>query len=616
MSRADQENSSPLPRIRVLDSTSVNRIAAGEVIERPASAIKELVENSIDAGATRIDVAYARGGRKLIRVADDGHGIPRDELHLAVSRHATSKTDGSDLLNIRSFGFRGEALPSMGAAGRLEIISRVPGSDAFSIAVDAGSVSEVRPAALQGGTVVELTELFHATPARLKFLRSDRSEARAIADALRSLAMADPSIGFALYEHREGRPRRMVLRLEPEDGSFEEAALSRLNRVIGSDFGKSAQLVNAARDGYALAGYCGLPTFTRGSGNSQYLFVNGRPVRDRTLQGALRGAYADLIPKGRYPVAALYINCHPELVDVNVHPGKLEVRFRYPADVRSLLFSALRHSLATGATQSSPDRSAAMIERFRPEGLQPHSYQGAGPSRAPDRRVGSPGGEQGSRAGWQEELGELPPWAEVAEAEQEEPADSYPLGAAKAQIHKTYIVSQTASGMAITDQHAAHERLVYEGLKRDFERREVESQLLLLPAIVEIPQTQRDLLLEAAAELSDLGLSVEPFGPGAVCVRSIPAILIGADCASLVRDIVDSLEETEGPLALQERINAVISSMACHGSVRSGKELSADDMNALLRQMEVTPNSGQCNHGRPTHIVLELKDIDGLFGRR
>lgn len=617
MNRIDQNQLDELPRIRVLDSTSINRIAAGEVIERPASAVKELVENSIDAGSTKIQITYAKGGKKLVRVVDNGHGIPAGELPLAVARHATSKTDGMDLHTIRTFGFRGEALPSMGAAGRLVIKSRVAGSDAFSITVNEGRVLDVRPDALGGGTAIELTNLFLATPARLKFLRTDRAEARAIADTVRTLAMACPSVSFAVFEHRERTSPRKVFQLEPESGTFGKASLARLGRVIGSDFAESTADINATREGLALKGYCGLPTFTRGNTGSQYLFVNGRPIRDRVLQGALRAAYSDLISKGRYPVAALFFSCDPELVDVNVHPSKMEVRFRDQAAARSLVFSAVRQALAKGGKQTAAASSSALYDRFRPEHFpeRTRSYQGDGRSQSLSAGFDRQERDQNSGTGHQSQLGNLPPWAEPGGVS-DETAAGYPLGAARAQLHKNYIISQTSNGMVIVDQHAAHERLVYEELKRKYEENAAESQLMLIPAIVDLPATERDLLLEASDELSALGLAIEPFGPGAVCVRSIPVILVGTDCTKLIRDIVDGLNQTGKPQALQGRVNEILSRMACHGSVRAGKQLSITDMNALLRQMEKTPFSGQCNHGRPTHISLDLGDIEKLFGRK
>lgn len=600
-------------RIRKLDEAAINRIAAGEVIERPASVAKELVENAMDAGARSIRVAFANGGKSLVSVADDGVGIARDELPLSVQRHATSKIDGSDLFDIGTFGFRGEALPSIGAAGRLTITSRAEGSDAaYSIIVDRGVERSVRPAALDRGTIVELANLFQSTPARLKFLRSDRSEASAIANALKSIALSDPSIYFELTDRSGGGPPRTVFRLAPEPGEFRDASLARLSRVISGDFAENSVWIEAEREHYRLFGHACLPTFTRGIADSQFLFVNGRPVKDRMLRGALRAAYSDLMAKNRFPVASLYLECLPSAVDVNVHPTKAEVRFRNEGVVRGLIISALRRSLASRGQTVSPMMSSAALGAFRSEG-------GSAPSRGGRRHAGpppsaDPSSETGDRHGTLGSPSDLPPWEEVA-PNAEEAASAYPLGAAKAQIHKNYVIAQTADGMVIVDQHAAHERLVYEDLKRHLAESGAESNTLLVPAVVDLAADDRQILLDIAGRLEVLGLVVEPFGPTAVCVRATPAILGEVDCSKLLQEIVDSYRETGEALALEERMNAVASRMACHGSVRAGRRLGGEEMNALLRRMESEPLSGQCNHGRPTYVRLSLADLDKLFGR-
>ena len=603
-----------LPRIRVLDDASINRIAAGEVIERPASVVKELVENSIDAGSSRIEITYSQGGKSLIRVEDNGCGIAEEDLTLAVARHATSKIDGTDLLDISTFGFRGEALPSMGAAGELSIVTRARGSAcAHSITVDRGSNSRIRPAARAEGTVIEVLNLFKATPARLKFLRSDRAEVRMISDVVKNLAMSEPSVGFVLHERSPSGSSRTALRLAAENGDFHEGALARLGRIIGSEFTGSAIPIDTKREDYRLVGYCSLPTFSRGSSNSQFMFVNGRPVKDRVLHGALRAAYSDFIPKDRYPVVALFLECPFQLVDVNVHPSKAEVRFREPGVVRGLIIAALRAAIANAGHQASPVVSKGMLEAFKPEtipfGVTSGRRGGHGP-RVSTKPVDSKPDFRGA-------LGELPPWTQIeTDTALEKELVGNPLGVAKAQIHKNYIIAQTNEGIAIIDQHAAHERLVYEKFKKQLVESGIETQSLLSPIVVELDEDQRSRLLEISDRLTSLGLVVEGFGPGAVCVREVPAILGAVDCEKLIENILIGLEETGETLALEEQINEVLSRMSCHGSIRSGRRMSAEEMNELLREMERTPHSGQCNHGRPTYVKLALGDIERLFGRK
>ena len=603
------------PIIRQLDEAAINRIAAGEVLERPASAVKELVENAIDAGAERIEVAYADGGKTLIRVTDDGIGMSADELPLALSRHATSKIDGSDLLDIRTFGFRGEALPSLGAVGRLAITSRVAGAPAASIRVAGGQAEAVRPAALGGGTVVELRDLFYATPARLKFLRSDRAEAQAIGDVVKRLAMAEPQIGFVLRDVSGGGEGRVLFQATPETGDMFDALHGRLARILGRDFAENALAIDAEREGIQLAGYAALPTYSRGAAVAQFLFVNGRPVRDKLLAGALRGAYFDFLSRDRHPAAALFLNCDPHLVDVNVHPAKSKVRFREPGVARGLIVSALRHALAEAGHRASTTVAGATLGAMRPEPAGPRVYQMdrlstgltrmAYETKAPDLQPGFAEAAQPSAR-----------WDGQGESEVARRADErLPLGAARAQVHENYIIAQTEDGMVIVDQHAAHERLTYEKLKRQMDETGVASQALLVPEIVELSEAEAQVLLGMTDDLARLGLGIEPFGGGAIAVRETPAILGTVNAEALIRDILDELADLGASNTLQARIEAVLSTAACHGSIRAGRWMRPEEMNALLREMEATPHSGQCNHGRPTYVELKLADIERLFGR-
>ena len=595
----------PRPIIRQLDDAAVNRIAAGEVVERPASAAKELVENALDAGATRIEVVIADGGKTLIRVTDNGCGMAPDDLPLALSRHATSKIDGSDLLDIRSFGFRGEALPSLGAVGRLTITSRAEGEEAAVIAVTGGRIEPVRPAALSGGTVVELKDLFFATPARLKFLRTDRAEAQAVADVVRRLAMAEPTVGFILRDASGGEARD-VIRLNVEQGDFFGATEARLAEILGREFADNAVPVDALRDGVRLTGYAALPTYSRGSVVTQFLFVNGRPVRDKLLIGALRAAYMDVLSRDRHPAAALFITCDPRLVDVNVHPAKSEVRFRDPALVRGLIVSGLRHALAGAGHRASTTVGAATLDALWPESAR--IYQMDRPS-----QMGRATAYQAQTPGFAEMTA---PSARFEPAPVEpEATEALPLGAARAQLHENYIIAQTETGIVIVDQHAAHERLVYERLKAQYAEAGIASQALLIPDIVEMSPADAGRLLDLADDLAHLGLVIEPFGGGAIAVRETPAILGEVDAKGLLQDILDELSDLEESGSLRSRIDAILSRVACHGSIRSGRRMRAEEMNALLREMEATPLSGQCNHGRPTYVELKLSDIERLFGR-
>ena len=614
--------------IRRLPTELINRIAAGEVVERPASAVKELVENALDAGASEVQVQADGGGLTRILVADDGGGLAPDELPLAVERHATSKlapddAGDYDLLRIATLGFRGEALPSIGSVARLSITSRARGqADAHAIFVAGGAVGQVSPAAFPGphGARVEVRDLFYATPARLKFMKSERAEAQAITEELKRQAMAHEAVGFAL--DLDGR---RTLRL-PAESAGDEGRLARLGAIMGREFSDNALLIDHEREGVRLSGYAGLPTYNRGNAAHQYLFVNGRPVRDRLLQGALRGAYADFLARDRHPACALYIELDPSLVDVNVHPAKAEVRFRDPGLVRGLIVGGLRHALAAAGHRASTTVAMAALGGFRAETTPPLPYrpsgggfsawsQGGWPAATAAVAQAIPGlSEVSARA---EPAHDLPPG--MAEAPAAAPAFDpvdFPLGAARAQVHETYIVAQTRDGVVIVDQHAAHERLVYERMKAEMAEGGVARQALLLPEVVELDPAEAERVVSRADELAALGLVVEPFGPGAVLVREVPALLGDTDVIGLVRDIADDLAENGSALALKERLEEVCGTMACHGSVRSGRRLTAPEMNALLRQMEATPHSGQCNHGRPTYVELKLADIERLFGRR
>ena len=601
--------------IRRLPETVVNRIAAGEVIERPAAAVKELVENALDARATRIDVTLTDAGRGLIAVVDDGIGMSPEELQLAIERHATSKLPDDDLLRISTLGFRGEALPSIGAVSRLTLTSRRRGSaeahsgEAWSIAVEGGQVGKPAPAAHPPGTRVEVRDLFYATPARLKFLKGERAELAAAVDAVERLAMAHPEVAF--YVTADGRtPVRLPAAASLVDP--DAARLERIAAVVGKEFFDNALVINAEREGVRLTGHAGLPTYHRATAGAQYLFVNGRPVRDKLLAGAVRGAYADFLARDRHPVVALFLNLPPEQVDVNVHPAKAEVRFRDSGLVRGLIVASLKHALAEAGHRASTTVALGALGSFRP-GLAPSA-----PTYSPAPSYGARGLAEAAAA-YQAPLAGLgtAPAAVVASEAPPVPAnDAWPLGAARAQIHETYIVAQTADGIVIVDQHAAHERLVYEKMKEQIAAGGIARQALLVPEIVELDETAVGRLSARSAEFTELGLVLEPFGPGAVAVREVPALLGEVDVQGLVRDLADELEEFGTALSLKERLADVCGTLACHGSVRAGRRLTADEMNALLRQMEATPHSGQCNHGRPTYVELKLADIERLFGRR
>jgi len=596
--------------IRQLSDAAANRIAAGEVVERPSSAIKELVENSIDAGASRIDISYSDGGKTLIRVKDNGHGIAENQLMLALSRHATSKIDGTDLLNIHTFGFRGEALPSMGAVGRLTITSRIENvSMGATITVDGGVIHQVRPAPSSIGTIVELRNLFHATPARLKFLRTDRAESGAISDVIKRLAMSEPFIGKTLRDITSGGKGRIIFRADPEAGDLFDAMYGRLSKILGIDFAKNSFRVDAERDGMTLTGYASLPTYSRGSSVSQYIFVNGRPVKDKSLLSALRAAYSDFLHNGRYPLAALFVECDFERVDVNVHPAKAEVRFREPGIVRGLVISALRHALAEEGHRASSTVADATLGAFKKSEISNISTN-LRMNQSWSREMQNNNLDQVGFSELQNNFS-----ARQASIETNNDQISNRLGAARAQVHENYIISQTADGIVIVDQHAAHERLVYEKLKNKMALNGVSSQTLLIPEIIELSEQDSAVLMDLSADLSRFGLSIENFGGNSIVVRETPAILGEVNAKSLILDILDELKDWSESNLIKEKLDAILSRVACHGSIRSGRIMKGEEMNALLREMEITPHSGQCNHGRPTYVKLKLSDIEKLFGR-
>jgi len=591
--------------IRQLSPETVNRIAAGEVIERPASVVKELVENAIDAGATQIEIVITDGGLSLIRVTDDGCGMAPEDLALAVERHATSKLDEEDLFDIRCLGFRGEALPSIGSIAELEIRSRARNADqGFAIAVVRGAKRPVRPAAVNAGSVIEVRDLFSATPARLKFLKSERSEQMAVADVVRRLAMAHPDIGFAL----QTGDKRPIVYARGERSSA--AWLERLGAIMGREFMGDALEVSGGGSGASapmrVFGFIGLPTLHRADSMQQFLFVNGRSVKDKLLIGAVRAAYGDLIPRGRSPLVALFLDVAPSDVDVNVHPAKAEVRFRDAGRVRGLMVGAMRQALEAAGHRASAQGGVLTAETFSP---------GVLPNALPETSMqptGFPEATQTPFAAIDTPSADMRP----ADNPKVEQAIDQPLGAVRAQVHENYIVAQTRDGLVIVDQHAAHERLVYEKLKTALGNGGVASQGLLIPAIVTLDPDDAELLQSRADELAELGLVLEGFGEGAVAVRETPALLGDTDIDGLVKDLATELRSDGTARALKDRLDSVASRMACHGSVRSGRRLTVDEMNALLRQMEATPYSGQCNHGRPTYVALKLSDIERLFGRR
>lgn len=624
-----------LPSIRRLSETTVNRIAAGEVIERPAAALKELVENAVDAGSSRIDITIAAGGAQLIRVVDNGRGMSPDDLALCVERHATSKLpDDDDLLNIQHLGFRGEALPSIGAVSRLSLTSRPhDAGEAWTIRVEAGAISPPEPAAHAPGTRVEVRDLFFATPARLKFLKSERSEQMAITDMIKRLAMAHPQISFSLHASPtlSDAPKRVF---QAESTGTDDAILVRLGQVMGRDFQDNALAIEAERDDITLSGYIGLPTLNKRTAQNQYLFVNGRPVQDKLFKGAIRGGYQEVLAHDRHPVLALYLDVPPHLVDVNVHPAKSEVRFRDPGLVRGMIVSSLKQALATAGHRTSStvslqalgkmrvepttQQSALRFEpparqsSIRPQAFHTHTHVPQGLSEAAQHFQSPVSGPE--KLG-PEKLAHEPLPPENA-PRPESSSENYPLGMARAQLHQTYIVAQTAHGIVLVDQHAAHERLTLERLRTQMANQGVARQLLLLPEVVELDPDAAQRLLDRQEDLAQMGLIFDSFGPGALMVRETPAILGTMNIQGLITDLAEDLAQWEATTSLTDRVDHVIATMACHGSIRAGRTMTLEEMNALLRDMEATPLSGQCAHGRPTYVELQLNDVERLFGRK
>ena len=598
--------------IRQLGEATINRIAAGEVIERPASVVKELVENAIDADASSIEIIVSGGGKSLIQVSDDGSGMKQDDLALAVERHCTSKLDERDLMAINSLGFRGEALPSIGSIADLSIETRhATEPHAWALDVKGGRKSSPRPAALKKGTTVSVKNLFHTTPARLKFLKSDRAETSAVTEVVKALGLAHPQCRFVLTG-----PDRSRLDLPVATG--EQARDTRIGQVIGAEFLENAVPVDAEREGVRLRGLIGLPTFNRANSLHQFLFVNGRPVRDKVILGAVRGAYADVLHRGRYPVVCLFLDLDPARVDVNVHPTKADVRFRDSGLVRGLIVGALKQALEQDGGRTASTGGVATLAAFRPQGLRQPPPAAPMPRPIPARAALAPD----PATGFYEESHPFRPVTQPSAAVADplpaaaDPEPGFPLGAARAQIHETYIVAQTEDGLVIVDQHAAHERLVYERLKETLAERRPSTQILLIPEIVEMEPEDAARLTERSDEFAELGLVIEAFGPGAVAVRETPALLGEAAVKPLLRDLADDLSEWNSATRLKEKLDHVAATMACHGSVRAGRRMKPEEMNALLRDMERTPLSGQCNHGRPTYVELKLSDIERLFGRR
>ncbi|MEP3244355.1 MAG: DNA mismatch repair endonuclease MutL [Sneathiella sp.] len=619
--------------LRKLPDNIVNQIAAGEVVERPASAVKELVENAIDAGATRIDVTMREGGRSLISVSDNGKGMSRDELALCFERHATSKLPDEDLVHIEHLGFRGEAIPSIASVSRMSITSRnAEDNSAWKLSVEGGVRRDVEPVGAQQGTRVDVRDIFYATPARLKFLKTERAELGAALDVMRRLAMAYPAIAFTLADEK-----RTALRVSAAQGDLFEAWLDRLGAIMGREFADNALKIDAERHGVKLTGFAGVPTFNRGNATMQFMFVNGRPVKDKLFTGAVRGAYMDLLARNRHPLLALFLEVPPDQVDVNVHPAKAEVRFRDSGGVRGLIVGALRNALAENGHRASSTVGSQALGSFQPR----QSVQLPLQSR-PSHSVGhgswgdyskpsvSPGlAEENAEyhaplspsQSYDDRGREFAPEAvsvpsNPALQQQTEELQAYPLGAARSQLHETYIVAQTQDGLILVDQHAAHERLVMERMKKTFGEKTVSRQMLLLPDVVELDEVSAARLCDRSDELAEMGLVLEPFGNGAVVIRETPAMLGECNVKGLVQDLADDLAELDTTLSLKDRMDDVFATMACHGSVRAGRRLSVEEMNALLREMEVTPHSGQCNHGRPTYVELKLADIEKLFGRR
>lgn len=596
-----------MTKLRVLEPHLINQIAAGEVIERPASAVKELVENAIDAGATEITVTLRDGGRSLISVKDNGCGMSPDELELAIQRHATSKLPDSDLFNIATLGFRGEALPSIGSVSRLHITSQQKGSgEAWVLKIEGGVKQDLTPAVHPEGTTVEVKDLFYATPARLKFLKAPTTEFNHAVDHIQRLAMCHPQVHFKVLNDQK----------VTADFKATEEPLERLSHVMGAEFAENSLSIDIHRDDYSLEGFVSLPTLNRATANHQYLFVNNRPVKDKVLVGAVRAAFQDFLAKDRHPLLALFLYLPSSEVDMNVHPAKTEVRFRDAQKVRNLIVSSIKQALSGAGHRASTTVAQQAINAFQPSAsVHRPSYQPSFPLHK------SPGPST---------IKATPPWTPSVSAVQpmvtpqpdpepvnsDEPQQDHPLGYAKAQVHGTYIVAQSSKGIVIVDQHAAHERLVYEDMKKAMSEKGLVRQALLIPEVVELDIPRAQALANLQGDLQALGLAIEPFGDNSILVRETPAIMGEVNCQGLIKDLADEIMELGKDFSLKEHIDEILATVSCHGSVRAGRRLTVPEMDALLRQMEATPHSGQCNHGRPTYVELGLPDIEKLFGRR
>lgn len=613
--------------IRILPNTLINQIAAGEVVERPASVLKELVENAIDAGASKIEVLLKEGGKTLLTVVDDGKGMSQDELSLAVERHATSKLPDDNLFNIHYLGFRGEALPSIASVARLSIVSRAQNSEnAWKIEVCGGQKSEICPAALAKGTRIEVRDLFYATPARLKFLKTAAAETGQCVDILNRIALANPHISFYLSDEKSRK-----VALNAQQGELFDARLKRLADVMGREFGENSFLINAQRESLKISGYTSLPTLNKANSLSQYLFVNNRPVRDKLLLGAIKGAYQDVLAGGRYPMCALFFDIDPAYVDVNVHPAKAEVRFYDNALVRGLLVSAIRNGLNQASQRSAnvlnvetllqdkiPDfgefppsetYNLAETSSFRSQTNFYPQFSSRPPSSAVYAKA------QATLPELERKLSVRVEEGENLAATMPQDESNGPLGMAKAQFHDTYIISQTEDSIIIIDQHAAHERIVMEKMKSALVNGQLSSQMLLLPEVIDLKPADKVRLLDAAEDLAKLGLVIEEFGTTAIIVRETPALLGECDVHALIADLAEEMAEWGKGFELTEKLHLICATMACHGSVRAGRKLNIAEMNHLLREMERTPHSGQCNHGRPTYIELRVRDVERLFHR-
>ncbi len=593
-----------------LDELAINMISAGEVIERPAAVVKELIENSIDANATSLQITFSHGGKSFIKVTDDGWGIEKSQLDLAIRSHSTSKLKRNDLENIRTLGFRGEALSSISAVSKLVLRSKAKGEkEAAELIATNGKLLEIRPAALQQGTVVEINDLFFSTPARLKFLRSDRVETQAIYDVVKRQALVNPEVGFFLQEVGKNKDK-VFLDLLPEKG--EDMFLKRIQAILSADFSENSIEIASRREGYSVFGQISLPTNTVSSTANQYFFVNGRPLKDKQLNGALKAAYFDFIGKGRHPSAVIYLWCSLDLIDVNVHPMKSEVRFKSPSDVKSLIVRCVNEAFIQNGLKSNKLLSSRISKSFSLP-TEKSIWRIDEPLNSFDKQKNeNPIGQKSfsSENSWSS--GKI----DGNNNRDNEGAENFRLGLAKAQVHLNYILAQTKDGLVIVDQHAAHERITYEKLKLNFINKRTESQSLLLPEIIELPSSEHEVILEAAEKLKEIGFEIENFGDSAICVRGVPALITTSDLKSLINDIIDEILTTGATVSIDNRIDAILSRIACHGSIRLGRSLNAAEMNALLRSIETTPFSAQCNHGRPTFVELKLNDIEKLFGRK